>query len=211
MSKIAIGMRQHGPGIAIELLVNVGLPFLIYDKTAAALGDTRALMASAIPPVLWSLLEFARKRRVDAMSLMVLLGVGLSILAVLGGGSARFLQLRENLVTAVVGLVFLGSAMIGRPLIYELAKAGEARKSAAEAEEFAAKRDLPGFRRTMMLMTLVWGFGLLASAAATCALVFLLSIRTYLIVGPLVGYGMIGALILWTFWYRARVRSRARP
>jgi hypothetical protein len=126
------------------------------------------------------------------------------MVAVLGGGSPRFLQLRENLVTAVVGLVFLGSAVIGRPLIFELAKAGEARKSAEQAALFAARQDEAGLRRTMMVMTWVWGLGLIASAAVNCLLVFLISIRAFLIVGPIIGYGAIGLMILWTFRYRGR-------
>jgi len=58
----------------------------------------------------------------------------------------------------------------------------------------------------MMSMTLVWGFGLLAATAVACALVFALPIATYLLIGPFVGYGFMGALALWTFWYGARAR-----
>jgi hypothetical protein len=58
----------------------------------------------------------------------------------------------------------------------------------------------------------VWGLGLLANVAVSVALVFALSIRTYLIVGPIVGYATMGALTLWTFLYgqRARRRGEAR-
>ena len=58
----------------------------------------------------------------------------------LGGGSVRFLQLREKLVTVVIGLIFLGSVILGRPLIYELARANMLRKSKAEAARFEALR-----------------------------------------------------------------------
>ena len=37
-------------------------------------------------------------------------GIVLSLLAFFGSGSARFLQLREKLVTVMIGLVFAGSA-----------------------------------------------------------------------------------------------------
>jgi hypothetical protein len=50
-------------------------------------------------------------------------------------------------------------------------------------------------------MTLVWGFGMLGAAAVSCALLFVVSIGTYLLVSPAVNYGMMGALGLWTFWY----------
>ncbi|MDR3559790.1 MAG: hypothetical protein P4L58_05305, partial [Candidatus Pacebacteria bacterium] len=76
-------------------------------------------------------------------------GIALSLLAMLGGGGAKFLQLREKLVTGVIGLAFLGSALIGKPLIYELARASMRRKSEDEAQQFEALQIHAGFRRTM--------------------------------------------------------------
>jgi hypothetical protein len=152
--------------------------------------------------------EFARHRRVDALSILVLLGIALSLLAFLGGGSVRFLQLREKLVTVVIGCVFLGSAAIRRPLIFELARASMIRKSSSELQQFESLNANNYFRRTMTIMTLVWGFGLLADAAISVALIYTISIRDYLIAGPIVGYGTMGALALWTFFYARRQRRK---
>ena len=126
----------------------------------------------------------------------------------IGGGSVRFLQLRENLVTGLIGLVFLGSAAIGHPLIYQLALAQKSRQSQTEAARFESLRDKPRFRRAMTLMTLVWGFGLLVHTAVACLLVFRLSIPHYLVVSPIIGYGTMGGLALWTFLYVKRIKRR---
>lgn len=193
---------------AIELLVNVALPYACYSLVQPRFGDVRGLLASSVPPILWSVAEFARKRRVDAVSILVLAGIALSLVAFIGGGSVKFLQLRENLVTGAIGLVFLCSAAIGKPLIYQLAVAGAARQSDAAKSELVQLKDNPYFRRAMTFMTLVWGFGLLAATAIACVLVFTLSIRTYLIVSPFVGYGIMGALALWTVWFSRRERKR---
>ena len=194
--------------IAVEILVNIVLPYLIYVKAEPRLGSVRALLAASVPPILWSGIEFARKRRIDAVSLLVLAGIVLSLLAFFGGGSARFLQLRENLVTGLIGLVFLVSAAMGRPLIYQLAHAGKLREDPVEAARFESLRDNPRFRRNMTIMTLVWGFGLLAQTAVACLLVFSLSIPRYLIVSPIVGYSIMGGLALWTFWFVKRIKRR---
>jgi len=116
----------------------------------------------------------------------------------------RFLQLRENFVTGIIALIFLGSAAIGKPLIYQLAVAGARRKSASDAAALVALRDNVYFRRTLLLMTLVWGGGLLAQTALACVLVFAMSIQAYLVVSPILGYGTMGALALWTVWYGNR-------
>lgn len=200
--------RKMLGSIAIELLVNFLLPYVIYVRAEAGIGQVRALLAASLPPILWSVIEFARKRRVDAVSILVLAGIVLSLLAFLGGGSARFLQLRENLVTGLIGLVFLGSAAIGHPLIYQLARAGKLRESPAEAERFEALRDKQHFRHGMTVMTLVWGFGLLFQTVVACLLVFRISIPHYLLVSPILGYGTMGGLALWTFWYVKRMKRR---
>jgi hypothetical protein len=201
-------LRERGWATALELLVNFVLPYVIYALTQKRYGDVNALLASSAPPILWSIAEFLRHRRVDALSLLVLGGIALSLLAFVGGGSVRVLQLREKLVSVLIAFLFLGSAAIGRPLIYELARAGMKRRSSTELERFESLRDNKFFRRTMTIMTLAWGFGLLADAAISVVLVYTISIREYLIVGPVLGYGMTGALALWTFWYARRQRRR---
>ena len=201
-------LRKNAGGFVVELIVNVALPFLCYSLTQPKIGDVRALLVSSAPPILWSVASFVRKGRVDALSAIVLVGIALSLLAFLGGGSVRFLQLRENLVTGAIGLIFLVSAAIGKPLIYQLAIAGAARRSASAKAELEGFKDNVYFRRTMTLMTLVWGFGLLAATAVACVLVFALPIRTYLLVGPFVGYGFMGVLALWTLWYSRLAQRR---
>jgi hypothetical protein len=212
VARVASWLRKNGLHTLFEVLVNVVLPFIIYSYAEAPLGAIRALLASSVPPILWSLGEFARHRRLDALSLLVLSGIALSLLALLGGGGVRFLQLREKMVTAAIGLAFIGSALIGKPLVYELARATMRRKSEEEAQKFEALQIHAGFRRTMMVMTLVWGFGLLAEFALSVALMFALSIREYLLVHHIVGYGTMGALSLWSFLYgrRAQRRGEAR-
>ncbi len=212
LARVAAYIRREGGRIFLELLVNFMLPFAIYSYAEAPLGDVRALLLSSVPPIVWSIVEFIRHRRVDALSVLVVCGIALSLLAMLGGGGVQMLQLREKLVTAVIGLVFVASAAIGKPLVFELARATMRRKSEDEAREFEGLQVHAGFRRTMTIMTLVWGFGLLADVAIAVVLVFELSIREYLIVNPILGYGTMGALSLWSFLYgrRAKRRGQAR-
>ena len=198
------GLRMSAAAIAVELIFNVGLPFLIYGYASPILGEVDGLLAASAPPIAWSIVEFARHRRVDAISMLTIAGITLSLLAFLGGGSARLLQLREKLVTGVIGIVFLVSAAIGRPVIFEMARAGMRRKSAADAARFAALQDRPDFRRATTLLTIVWGVGLLDDVAVPTMLVYSLSIRAYLVVNPFVGYATIGGLSIWTFWFARR-------
>ena len=133
------------------------------------------------------------------------------------GGGIRLLQLRETLVAGLVGLVFLVSAAIGRPLIRVLARAGARRHSQAGAQAIEAIGEDPLFRRAMSLATLAWGFGLLGACAVNVVLVFALPIRLVLLVVPPVSYAALGLLTAWTFWFvpralrAAQARKAPRP
>jgi hypothetical protein len=189
-----------------DVIVNIALPFLIYSLAQPRIGDVNALIASSAPPILWSVIEISRNRRIDGLSALALLGIGLSLLVVLGGGSARFLQLREKLVTVLIGGVFLGSAAIGRPLMYELIRAFLARTGDPDLRLVESLRNNSDFKSAMTIMTLVWGFGLLADAAVSIALLYVLSIRAFLVVNTILGYATIGSLTFWNIWYGRRTR-----
>jgi hypothetical protein len=200
-------LRAHGPGAAVEIVVNLALPLAIFQSARAHIGDTRALMAAAAPPLAWTVSELAWRRRLDALSIIVLAGLALSLIGFAGGGGPRLLQLRERLVMPVIGLVFLGSAAIGRPLIYQLARA-RIKRSAEEAGWFEALRDHPAFRHAMMVMTLAWGAALVIEPAIAAGLVFILPVPVYMVISPVLGYGAFVALTAWTWWY---ARRRIRP
>ena len=202
-------VRTHALKAALEAVFNFTLPFLIYSYGSGRYGNVDALMAASAPPVLWSITTFIRERRIDAISVLVLAGIALSLLAFVGGGGVRFLQLRENLVAGVAGLVFLGSAVIGKPLIYQLARAGARRRGAGRLATIEALRGESGFHKDLSAVTLVWGFVLLAACALNCTLVFLMSIRQFMLISSSISYGVVGLLTALTFWLVPRAVRRA--
>ena len=201
-------LRTKAPAFAADIAVNFILPYAIYSYAAPTMGDVKALLASSIPPILWSVVEFIRHRRIDAVSLFVLAGIVLSLLAFVGGGGPRMLQLREKLVSGVIGVAFLLSAALGRPLMYELARAGLARSGPADAAQLNGLPADRNFRRSMTIMTVVWGSSLIVDVAIGAVLVFSLSIKAYMIVNAIEGYALLGGLGLWTVWYSRRSSVR---
>jgi hypothetical protein len=206
MTKPAAGGSpgRNALSVAVEIAVNIALPFAVFSLARGRLGDANALTVSSAPPIAWSILEFARKRRIDALSMLVLTGIVLSLLAFFGGGGIRMLQLREKLVTGLVGLIFLGSAAVGRPLIYDLARATLRRSDPAKAAALATLKDSAGFRGAMLTMTLAWGVALVAECAVAVGLTYLLPPKTFMLVGPVLGYGSIGAMVAWTYAFARR-------
>ena len=208
LNKVWARMRGQGLQVAAQLGINFVLPYLVYVQIERPLGQMLAFVAASALPMLWALLQLARKRRLDAFSILALIGIALSVLAYFEGGGVTFLRIRERLVTAVIGLIFLGSAAIGKPLIYQLARARVRTRPPSEAIAFDAMCENPVFHRTMTTITLVWGTVLLAEAAISVRLVFVLSVRQYWVVNPILGYGTLGITTAWTYRYAYR---RLRP
>ena len=197
-------------GPLVELAVNLLLPWLAYRWALPHYGETGALYASAVPPIVWSIIEFIRTRRVDALSLVVLIGIVLSIVAMALGGDARMLLIRESFASGMIGVVFLLSLLLPRPLIFYLARATVAREAEDGAEEFEqAWNEHPFLRRNLRMMTGVWGAGLTVEMLIRCGLAWHMSVERVLVVGPIVSYAIYGVLIAWTFWFRRRMRAGA--
>lgn len=207
MGKFMTWLRRNWLRVSLDLAVNFAAPVLIYDWTQPLYGEVRALLASTVPPLLWGVGSFAKERKIDALSVIALVGIALSLLTFVGGGSAQLIALKEKLVTLLFAFAFLGSAMIGKPLIYPLARATMARHSKEAGDNFDRRRDEAPVRHTVTVMTWVWGLGLLADGLLSILLVYTLPMSLYLIAGPILSYVTFGGLAGWTFLYR-RYRTK---
>ena len=190
----------------VEILVNFVLPYFIYVKTALIIGQVHALIASSLPPILWTVARSVYSRKTDAVSLLVIFGIVLSLVAFIGGGSVRLVQLRQNLVIGLIGLIFLSSIAFGRPLIWPLARATILRGDLRHIPALDVLQARQEFQRDMTMLTAVWGIGLLAETAAACVLLYCMPIQEFLIVNPVVAYSAMGGLVLWSLWSAKRWR-----
>ncbi len=66
-----------------------------------------------------------------------------------------------------------------------------------------------GFRRTMQIMTAVWGVTYMIEALVRVGLVFVLSTSAFLIVSQVLVYSVTAALIWWTMRYGRRMQQQA--
>jgi hypothetical protein len=194
---------------APELCANFLAPYLVYQFLHTQYGDVIALIASAMPPLVWSLYELVKTRRLDAISILVIASILFTVGATGLGGSARLIQIREALVTGLVGVMFLGSLAFKRPMIFYLARATMARNTEQGAASFEALWCKPGIPQTFRLLTIVWGTGLVVQTAIMCWLAYLWPISRYLLIAPVIGYAIIGLLMAWSLWHMARRKSGA--
>ncbi len=190
-------------------MANFVAPYVVYELLHTQYGDVFALIASAMPPLLWSIYELIKTRRLDAVSVLVVAGIVFTVGATAMGGSARLIQIRDALVTGVIGLMFLASLTMQRPMIFYLARAMMARNTADGASEFEAMWARPGVPKLFWVLTAVWGAGLVVQTAIMCWLAWIWPIGRYLLLSPPIGYGIFGLLMVWSLWYRAKRMAAA--
>lgn len=192
--------------IARTLLVNGFAPWLIYVLARPHADSVTALVLATTPPLLESVWSIWRRRRVDALALLVAGSLALLLIAV--GGGDRLMLVRESLVSGVVGLVFLASLMLRRPLVFYLAREMGAGGNGEAVELWEQRWRVPWFRRGMRLMTGVWGVGLGLEAVVRIAMAQRMSVAHFLAASPFVQYGFMGALGAFTVVSARRMKAR---
>ncbi|KAJ3166547.1 hypothetical protein HK101_011921 [Irineochytrium annulatum] len=200
----AAGMRA---GIRRMIIINLLLPPLFYYASRfSGVAVIPAMLISGIPPFLEALWIMWDKRSVDWMSLVVVGSVGLGVTVTVLTSDARILFIKDSFLTALLGLLFLGSVCCGREnLIWTYNR----QWSPAEAqEELTLRYKRPGVKKSTTVMCFVWGCGLLLEAVARVALVFLIPIEAMVYVSPTLVIACFSALSLWNVLYIKHVRAK---
>lgn len=186
------------------------IPLAVYYTVRRHVGsDATALVIAGAFPAAWVLVEWVRKRHLDAIGSITLFGFLAGILASYAlGGNAFVLKVRDSAFTALFGVVCLVSTTWHRPLMFHLGKA----LSAGDDDERRAAYDelftLPMARRAFVIITTVWGVGLLVEAGARILLAVELPTGTFLALSPVLAAVCFGAMFAFTLRYSKVARER---
>lgn len=187
----------------VALLINVALPALVYRMAFAHWGLLDALIASSLPLLAWMIFDFARFRHFDALSAIVLAGLAMSLLLLVSPAGRGLREAREPLVSGFIGVLFLLSLMVNRPLVFYLARSTLARERQGGEREFDEMwRTRPALTRSIRLMTAVWGIGLVGENLVRLYIVGYVAGHDVDRLSTLVRYGTYAGLTVWTIVYR---------
>src|SRR5229473_2115870 len=149
-------------GVVPSLVIDGLLPFLTYVLVTSYVPDVSQVIAlglSATFPTIYGLVSIVRRRHLDIIGAVVLVGIVVSILALLVGGDPKLLLIRESFVTGALGLVCLTSLVWPRPLMFYIGRQFSVGEDPAKIAEFNALWQYPGARHTFRVMTIVWAIG----------------------------------------------------
>jgi hypothetical protein len=211
-------VQVHGGGFDRSRLRAV-LPTVVFDIAGplavywllrvAGTAEVTALIASGALPAAGVGYGIIRHRRVDAVGLLVLLGIVAGTVAGLATHSARLVLMEGSVPTAVFGLACLASLLTSRPLMFRIGV--QARGAGTPAGQALQDRwAVPQFRRALTWITAVWGVTLLAEAAARVVIVEIIPAGSALLIIKLMPYLVLGLLLRWTASATRRLRQDTR-
>ncbi|RJO71252.1 hypothetical protein D5S18_25425 [Nocardia panacis] len=183
--------------VLMPLVRDIGLPLGAYFGTKALGGsDFTGLLAGSL--IAATILGYSaiRARRLDGMSLLLLVVFAFGLVSSLITGDARMMILKDSVGTVSVGLALLVSALVGRPLTYYGARRAMAARGPAALADFEHRyQNKPALRRTIKQSGILWGTGLTAEAVARAVLAFQLPVSTMVWLSSVLMVGTIALLM----------------
>lgn len=193
--------------LILDLLCNMTLPWLGYELLQKYWGfsDFRALLWVTVVPVGYGLVVLLKERRFSLVAGLSLFSLLLSLVSAMLSNDIRMLQIRESFCTALFGSLFLGSVLIGRPLIFLMMREQAAGEQRERVDALMAN---PHGRRFINQMCCAVGGLMVGEFFLKWWMVNHLPIATVLWLGPLV-LKILAALVVLLCLVGAR-RMRAK-
>jgi hypothetical protein len=199
-------IRSLARDIALNAAIPLGCYFVMRRLFSSS--ELTALLVATIFPVFQSGYDVVRKREIDPVAVLVLLGLATGIAAVLIGGDPHLLLIRESFFTGAFGIACLASLTFQRPIMFYFARYFMAGGNPQRRKEIDDRWRYPAVRRAHRVVTLVWGIVFAGEFVARTLLVYTVPAPVVLGVSPII-FGMATILlILWTFRYARKVPSQ---
>ena len=202
------GNPSRLPAVAKIVVFDIAGPLALYSWLRSQGWSTvTSLIVSGVLPAVGVILGIARKRRIDVVGIVVLLGIAVGTVLGLASGSARLVLLEGSVPTAIFGAVCLGSIWTARPLMYRFAVEFIGADT-QRGRDFADNWRYAGFRHAFKVTTVVWGVAYLLEAAARVVIVELTSTGTALAISKTMPYVIAAILGAWNVAYARQARRK---
>lgn len=217
-------MKDHPAkkGISFNLLVTAmeigGSIGLFHLARAMGASDVVAYLAGSIGPIAGGVTIWIRARKFSGASAAIFAFTALSaVIALFGSTSPKVLLYKDCAATAVIGLIFLGSCVVGRrPVVFFMAQRYGTDGTHEGMAVFDTMWDTyQDFRRGMYVTSYLWAALFLIQAAVTALIIRQAQFSTaynYDQILPLVAtaLGIMGSVVIGrTFAARGRARGQA--
>jgi hypothetical protein len=186
-----------------SILLDVAPPLIgYYGLRAAGASEYVALLTATVASGLKVGYDAVKARRLDPFAGYLMLTFGLSLAVAMATTDPKLILSGNTIVNGISGLIFLGSCLVGRPLTQVVAE--RFRQHEPEHDPDAERYR----RRTHILLSAMWGLGLLIEVGIRLAVIARLSVDVANGVTSIVSWVTVGLLMVATFVIGGRARAR---
>jgi hypothetical protein len=195
-----------------SLVVSGLLPYIAYRAASPHYPPDSVvpLLISTIFPALGLAWAVFKNRSVDAIAIISMAEISATIIVTLLSSNVGWALIARASQGAVTGLVFGFTALIGRPIMYYIARQFAVGEDPVRAAGFDMAHNLDK-GRTFSIATYVWMVVLILASGLSVTLAATLDHATYLLVAPIVSIGINVVLVWWTIRFSSTRLMRYRP
>ncbi|MCV7420138.1 hypothetical protein H7K45_06270 [Mycobacterium yunnanensis] len=207
MSQPAPAQRRSMRPLFQTILLDVAPPLVAYyGLRAMGVSEYAALLSATVLSGVRVVYGVVKSRRLDPFAVYLLLTFGLSLAVGLATTNPKLILIGNTLVNGIGGLLFLGSCVVGTPLTQVVGERFRPADEAAPTPEEARRR-----RRVHVLLSAMWGVGLLIEVAIRLVVISRLSVDAANGVNSAITLPVIGLLVLATVVIGRRAAAAAGP
>jgi hypothetical protein len=194
--------------IAFSLVVNTLCPYLLFRFLEPRFPNESVLplLYATIFPVIGFLFQLWRKRMMDVIALIALVGIAIHLTVTVPSPNVSVALVLRSCQGAIIGLGFLISAAIGHPVILYVARQFVAANGPQRRVRFDAVVAMDK-GRAFFITTTVWGSGLIIMSAVHIALAIYIPHAEFVLISPMLGVATDVLLLSWSIRYMVRRMS----
>lgn len=192
-----------------SILLNGVLVLIIYQLVRPFTSEVLALFISAIPAMIGTIVGLIRQRQVDVLGVFALITIAVSIVLVFFTGNAKLLLIRESFLTLLFGIICVVSLLFKKPIWFYIIRYFATGNKPDQIAVYNAAWQAPQFRTYIRHVTVIWGVTYIIEFILRLVLVYKLSTSQFLVISPIIFYGITIAVIAFTLRYGRYMRERA--
>ena len=156
-------LRQHLPSLVWGAALPISVYFLVRSHVHT---DAHALIVAGGFSSAWVILQFVRRRTVDIVGAVVLLGFAVGVVSsTVLGGNEYVLKIRDAGFTALFGVICIVTLFThDRPALFYVGRYLSAGSDPAKMSAFDRLHEVPMGRHAFRVLSILWGIGLVVEA-----------------------------------------------
>ncbi|GHO94198.1 hypothetical protein KSF_042460 [Reticulibacter mediterranei] len=199
-------------GLWPSILLNGVCVIVVYQlvKHFTSASDVTALVLSALPAMVGTLIPLIRQRSIDVLGVFTLVVTAVSIGLTFITNDARLFLIRESFLTVLFGIICLISLLFPKPIWYYIIRYFTVGNNHEQMIAYNAAWKFASFRAYIRTVTILWGAVYTLEFLIRLVMVYTLAISQVLVISSVIFYALTILASVATFRLGQRLRKTSK-